>query len=321
MKIGVDGGSLCQKSYSGNKVFTESLLRAISIFDKENKYFVYTYCKKDFNFGENIKINQIKPKFGWSKISLSVNQIFSPKDIFLALNQSIPLFPPKKVISFCHGLSYYFYPQFYPNSFNQLKSQLEKMVKTSHYIIVSSKKVKKELLSIYKKIEEKIIVLPFGIPYDMVEEVKLGHREKLFLCVGVDHPIKNIDFIKKVFEYFKKDIKDKSWQLVLVTGNYSRFKLKSLYQKATALLCASHYESFNFPVLEALSMGCSVIGLKTAIIPEMEKFVFLANNMDQFIKLMKKIAKKQRKVDCQKIKEIRRRFNWQNYILKLRQLY
>ncbi|MGB9707332.1 MAG: glycosyltransferase [Microgenomates group bacterium] len=321
MKIGVDGGSLCQKNYTGNKVFTENLLKSLALYDKKNYYHVFTYCQKNIYFGENIKICQIQPKFGWSKISLSLNQLIHPNDIFLALNQSIPFLTPKKVISFCHGLSYFFYPQFYPDSFHQLKSQLKKMIKVSDYIVVSSKKVKRELLSVFEKTERKIIILPFGIPYDMFGEVEFKNREKFFLFVGVNHPIKNIDFIKKVFKNFKKEAKDDNWQLVLVTKNYRRAALKSLYQKATALLCASYYESFNFPALEALSLGCPVITLKTAIIPEMEEFVYIAKNMSEFVKLMKEVAENRKMINKQKIKKIKKKFNWQDYVFKLKQLY
>ncbi len=321
MKIAVDGGSLCQKNYSGNKVFSQNLLKAISLYDNENNYIVYTYCQKKFNFGEKIKIFPVLPKFGWSKIGLSLAQLINPKDIFLALNQSIPLLPPKKIISFCHGLSYFFYPQFYPDSINQLKSQLKSMIKNSDYIIVSSIKVKNELLSIYKNIEKKIIVIPFGIPYDMQTKEKKIKKEKFFLYVGINHPIKNIQFIKKAFDKFKKETADKEWQLILVTKDCSRQKLRKLYQKASGLLCASYYESFNFPALEALALGCPVIAQETAIIPEMRKFVFIAKKEEEFVNHMITIAKNNSIIEAEKIKEIKKIFNWQNFLLRLKKLY
>ncbi len=89
-------------------------------------------------------------------------------------------------------------------------------------------------------------------------EMPPSNRElmnKFFLVVGMDHPIKN--------------------RQMLPTGKYKfifasdvpRIKLRSLYRQALALVTVSVYESFNLPVLEALSQGCPVIGLKSAIIP------------------------------------------------------
>ena len=65
----------------------------------------------------------------------------------------------------------------------------------------------------------------------------------------------------------------KNKKVGIVLENY---KVNLKISNATALLTASHYESFNFPVLEALSQGCPVIGLKSAIIPEFKPYVNLA---------------------------------------------
>lgn len=321
MKIALDGGALCQNDYTGNKVFSENLIKALGRYDKENYYYVYSYCNKKFYFAKNIIFKKLFPKFGWSKIRLSIEQLIFPTDIFLSLNQSIPIISSKKIISFCHGLSYFYYPKLYSDSYFQLKSQLTSMIKKSNYILVSSKKVKKELLSIFEKINRQVLVFPFGVPFDIKNNLNKKKRRKIFLFVGVNHPIKNINFIKTAFNIFKKDKKFKDWQLILVTKNLSRKKLKNLYQSVTCLLTASLYESFNFPVLEALVSGCQVIGLKSAIIPEFYPYVKLANNLDDFIENMKIIAKKNEPVSFEKIKEIKKIFSWKNYVFKLIKLF
>ena len=184
------------------------------------------------------------------------------------------------------------------------------MVKRSDKIIVSSIKVKNELSSMYRYIEGKIIVLPFGIPYDM-KKSKQNKRKKYFLYVGMDHPIKNIEFIKNAFTEFIKNKKYADFKLYILTKNISRKKLKKLYQKAAALLTSSHYESFNFPVLEALSQRCPVIALKSSIIPEMTKYVNLAENMSEFISLMDRLIKN--KTNGIDISSLKKQFNWKNY--------
>ena len=319
MKISVDAGCLCQKGYSGSKIFAQNLFKALSLYDKKNFYLLYTYCSlAQKGFGKNVIIRKIFPKIGWSKLSLSLAEFLQKKEIFLALNQAIPFYTAGKIISFSHGLSFYFYPQLYPSSSQKMKSQLNEMIARSRYIVVSSIKVKNELTSIYQKIEEKIKVIPYGVPFDMRSEPITKKKEKYFLYVGVDHPIKNIDFIRQAFKKFKSCNKFKDYKLILAT-RISRAKLKNLYQKATALLTASFYESFNFPVVEALSLGCPVIGLSSAIINEFKSLVNLAESEEEFIELMIKAAKGSLKINDSR--QIKKFFSWENYVKKLVALY
>jgi glycosyltransferase involved in cell wall biosynthesis len=314
MKISVDGGALNSKNNRrfGTSVFSENLVAALKRYDKKNQYFVYTF-------------DNLKPKLFWLKGRVSLEELKQKKDIFLALNQAIPFYTSGKIITFCHGLSYYFHPELYPKrDVVRLKKQLEEMVKRSDKIIVSSKKVRDELISIYRRIEGKIIILPFGIPFDMKKD-KEKKRKKFFLYVGMDHPIKNINFIKETFKKFKESKEFKGCKLILVTKNCSRKKLCWLYRNATALLTASHYESFNFPVLEALSQGCPVVGLKSAIIPELETYVNLANNVEEFVEKMKKITKKpcvqSINLPAGRQGQLYKKFNWKNYVKDLVKLY
>ncbi|MBI5122902.1 glycosyltransferase [Candidatus Roizmanbacteria bacterium] len=307
MKISIDGGALTPKNNQrfGTAVFSENLVKAFQLYDKKNQYHVYTF-------------DNLKPKLFWLKGRVSIEEFINKKAVFLALNQAIPFYTSGKVISFCHGLSYHFYPQYYSvKDVTRLNIQLNEMIERSDIIIVSSQKVKNELTSMYRYIEQKIIVLPFGIPFDM-KRGGIKKKEKYFLFVGMDHPIKNINFIKQAFNEFIKDKKYKDYKFYILTKNVSRKKLKKLYQKAAALLTSSHYESFNFPVLEALSQGCPVVGLKSAIIPELETYVNLTNNVEEFVEKMKKITKKP---DVQSINQLYTKFNWKNYVKNLVKLY
>ncbi|VVA43642.1 conserved hypothetical protein [Candidatus Roizmanbacteria bacterium] len=307
-KISVDGGALNPKNNQrfGTAVFSENLVKALQLYDKKNQYFVYTF-------------GNLKPKLFWMKGRVSLEEFKIKKDVFLALNQALPIYSSGKIISFCHGLSYHFYPQYYSTKdVARLNKQLREMITRSDKIIVSSEKVKKEFISMYRYIEGKIFVLPFGIPFDTSTTLSIKNKNKYFLFVGMDHQIKNIDFIKQAFSEFKKDKKYKDYKLYILTENVSRLKLKKLYQKATALLTASHYESFNLPVLEALSQGCPVIGLESAIIPELKSFVNVVNNIDEFVENMKKISIKP---SVSSINRLYKLFNWKNYVNNLVRLY
>ncbi len=310
LKISVDGGGLGAKEGErfGNYVFSQNLISALFKYDKKNNYSIYTFEK-------------IKPRFAWSKVRLSIEELKERRDVFLALNQAIPLYVSGKVISFCHGLSYYFYPNLYSKKDQQrLQKQLNEMTKRSDYIIVSSEKVKTDLLTIKKINHKKIIVSPFGIPFDMKEKTvffDMSAKSNYFLFVGMDHRIKNINFLKKVFSDFNKAV-GKQYELKVITKNCSRLKLKNLYKNARALLTSSYYESFNLPVLEALSLGCPVIGLESAIIPEFKPYVNLNKKEKEFIDLMMRVPKKPSQKMVSQLKE---KFSWQNYVKKLVKLY
>ena len=331
MKISVDGGALNPKNNQrfGTAVFSENLVKALQLYDKKNQYFIYTF-------------KNLKPKLFWLKGRVSIEEFINKKAVFLALNQAIPFYTSDKVISFCHGLSYHFYPQYYSvKDVARLNSQLNEMIKRSDKIIVSSEKVKDELVSINRLIDTRIVVLLFGVSFDMLSNIttlmrphsSCNNKYEYFLFVANNQKIKKIYFILQSFNRLKQDIKYRECKLYLVgdwkehedinrgiisVGNISRKKLKNLYQQATALLTSSFYESFNFPVLEALSQGCPVVGLKSAIIPELETYVNLANNVEEFVENMKKIANKP---DVQSINRLYTQFNWKNYVKNLVKLY
>jgi glycosyltransferase involved in cell wall biosynthesis len=321
MKISVDGGALNPKNNQrfGTAIFSENLIRSLQLYDNQNIYQVYTF-------------KNLAPKIFWMKGRVSIEELKEKKDIFLALNQALPLYASGKIISFCHGLSYYFYSKFYSkNDVNRLNNQLKEMFKRSDKIIVSSKKVKNELVSINRSVDRRIIVLPFGIPFDMENKKIKYQKEKYFMFVANNQKIKNADFIINCFN--KSKLFDKNYKLFLIgdwkesenkdqgiisIGNISRKKLKTLYLGATALLTSSHYESFNFPVLESLSLGCPVIGLKSAVIPELKPFVNLSHNLKEFVEGMRKVNIKP---NASSIRKLHTKFNWKKYVNNLVKLY
>lgn len=68
-------------------------------------------------------------------------------------------------------------------------------------------------------------------------------------------------------------------------------KLLNFYSQTQGLLSTSHYESFNFPVLETLFFGNSVFVLKSAIIPECYKYVNFGKSEKELFELIKRNKK------------------------------
>jgi len=336
MKISVDGGALCIKGNNrfGNYSFTKNLIEAIQKYDEGNEYFVYSFCQKPawFTVDKKTHYKLIKPTTLWLSTRVSLEEMRDKKDIFLALNQAVPFSTRSQIISFSHGLSFYFFPRLYPDSFHALKDQLNPMVKKSKYVIVASSRVKAELKKLFPTFT-RFITMNYGVPFDMLdyqEKVK----KKYFLFVGMNHRIKNLEFIIKAFKQFKKNPLFHDYKLYLI-GNLKQFEdkqenvisfpdlnrdqIRLLYSEAAACLTASFYESFNFPVLEALAQGCPVVGLNSAIIPEFKAFVSCADDAEGFTAKMLEVC--QTRGIKIKRKEILARFSWKKYMSKLQELY
>ena len=98
-----------------------------------------------------------------------------------------------------------------------------------------------------------------------------------------------------------------------------RTELCSLYRSATALLTASHYESFNLPILEALSQGCPIVALESAVIPEFQASVLTAHSRDEFIQHMNRSITL--KLDTKKMQEIRKKYSWEHIVHTIQTYY
>jgi len=314
MKISIDGGSLIRSESNkyGNQIVAANLINALLKNDTNNEYTVYK-----------------NPSTFW-KISTAIAEYKNKKDIFLALNQYIPAVHPANVLSFSHGLSFHFFPELYPDSASKMERQVTHMIRHSSRIVVSSEKVAKEFKNKYGY--SKTIVIPFGIPNDMVSVSSKRKKGTYFMFVGMNHPIKNVEFVLKAFSSFKKMKTYENYSLLMV-GNFpntmngngvvvkstiDRRELKKLYRNALAYLSASHYESFNLPVLEALSQECPVIGLSSAIIPELNKYVDIVNTEASFVKQMVSHSIHDHETQRYELLEM---FSWDSYAMRVISLY
>ena len=204
------------------------------------------------------------------------------------------------------------------------------MLKHAELIVVSSIKVKNEFKRLYPEARN-IKVLNFGIPYDFLA-TKSVKKNKYFLNVGVNHPIKNLALLVKYFKTFQNQI-DKTYKLYIVTDkkyndikdknviqltNVSRKRLKRLYMYAKAYLTTSFYESFNLPILESLSQNTPVVALKGSFIPEMRKYISIARDESSFVFEMEKILSTNNNID---VKSLKNDFSWNKYVEELIKMY
>ena len=330
MKIGIDAGALCGIN-SGNNTFTLNLIKAIGEKDKKNNYILYSFCKikKCLKLNKNFIYKNLQPKYFWNDGALKFEQINNQTDIFLGLNQAFPKSSSKKII-FSHGLSFIYFKDLYAVNYKRLNKQLNKMLKDAKLIVVSSTKVKNEFGKLFSK-SKNIKVLNYGIPYDFLTTKKVK-KNKYFLNVGNNHPIKNIRLLIKCFNSFVKQVDD-TYRLYIVTDKkytfikdrniiqltkVSRKTLKRLYLYAKGYLTTSSYESFNLPILEALSQNTPVVALKDSYIPEMRKYINTAQTTNEFIKQMDLINTSKNKIN---IYQLKKDFSWDKYVEELIKMY
>ena len=267
------------------------------------------------------------------KARIPLEEKFHPSDIILGLNQALPAFSKSKLIAFSHGLSFLKFPELYKKDFPRLKNQLDDYIKRADWIIVTSRTVKKEMVEYAPDSKDKIKILPFGLTqeYENTAVIKL-QKEPYFLYVGSDQPIKNLDALFRVFEQLRKEEEYRHFTLKLIGTDFERLpkgvsqikhaslgKLQRLYGGASAYLTTSLYESFNYPVVEALSLGCPVIGLKSAIIYEQRVFTHYAADEQEMLDFMHYAARGSLPhIDR---KALLQRFSWKNYVQTLEKLY
>ena len=332
MKISVDAGALCGAHRFGTHVITQNILEALGRFDKQNDYTGYLYKRTaHLPTGDNLRYKVLRPSLAWMSLRVSFEEMMRPKDVYLGLSQAIPWFSKAKLLAFMHGLSFHFHKELYPDSYEALKDQVMFATSRAHKVIVSSSRVQQELSDQFGHKDS--IVLPFGIPFDMEAVGKSKKTGKpYFLFVGMNHRIKNIEYLVQAFTIFKEQSSYKDFELLLV-GNHDRFahsvlgirsiqvdrsQLRDLYRNAAGYLSASLYESFNLPVLEALSQDCPVIGKSSSIIPEFRSFVKIADKIEDFVDNMRRtVASK----NVEHRDDVLRVFNFERYVTKLTKIY
>lgn len=234
MNIGIDA-RLLERKITGIGRFLINLLENFPLFDKENKYFLFTYSAIKFNpeFYTNIPtVRGLLPQKIFSPIWCNLILPYYLKkhkiDILFSVNQVVPLIKVKecKYISVVHDVIYKADSDFLPFIYRHyLQLFAHFSVKVSDLIITVSEYSKSDILRNYKIDRNKVKVVlqfpnPLFQPYEVSEEDKLALKkqfsfsEKIVLYVGMIENRKNIQTILKVADKIKEFRQDVSFVLV-----------------------------------------------------------------------------------------------------------
>ena len=145
MRIGVDAGSLSEYQKTGVSRFSLSLLKQLKKIDKENQYLIFD-----------------KPRCGWRYFWLPLLVYLNKVDVFLGLNQALPIILPCPSVVLIYDLAFEYFPESYSDHGRRLKRLTRHAVKKADKIIVLSQSTKKDLIKLYKVASKKIVVIYDG---------------------------------------------------------------------------------------------------------------------------------------------------------------
>ena len=297
MKIGIDASRAFLKQRTGIEEYSYQIIK--NLRDKLNDHQVVLYVRKDqqidFEIPKNWKIKIINCIRLWTQLGLSFELLLHPIDTLFIPAHTVPIIHPKNTIVVVHGLEYEFCPQAY-SMFERfyMRLTIKKSCTWASGIISVSQNTKKDLIDLYDVSENKIDVVYEG--YEKVEseklKVKSGNEKPYLLFIGRIEERKNIINIVKSFEILKEKF-GISHELILVgrcghgydkIQKYildSKFKIEikelgfisekekwELLKNADVFVFPTLYEGFGIPILEAQSVGCSVLAANNSSIPE-----------------------------------------------------
>ncbi|MFA6005199.1 MAG: glycosyltransferase [Patescibacteria group bacterium] len=339
-RVAIDGGALVPDSAKqfGNFTFAKELITALGNIDRTNAYTIYALNDVSIKLPANFEVKKITPARGFMSVRITLEGLMKNPDVFLALNQALPLFTRARVIAFNHGLSFLKFPELYPDSAGKMGSQIKKLMSRSEKIIVSSSRVKTHFNDIYG-VEDKVIVQPFGIPTEFLTDNRKYKRKNFILFVGMNHKIKDIPFLISSFTELLKIPGYASYKFLLVGVDPSTIsiprnmshkilpishtksisELHQYFAEAHCVVSASLYESFNLPIIEAASQNTPVVATPEAVIPELSEYVTISEKKPQIF--AQHIAHSISQPKIVNVAQLKKEFDWDNYARRVIKLY
>ncbi|KZL90199.1 glycosyltransferase family 4 protein [Clostridium magnum] len=302
MKIAFNGLIIDEKR-AGIGQYGHNLINSL-IKKKEGIDYTF-FLQEDIKFSYDNIIYRKNYNRSYERIfeeQVSLPTKYNKYDLVHFIDYSSPILPIKvPFITTIHDLSFYKYPQAFTRGSRKIKELLTPIsVKRSEIIVTISESTKKDIISYFPDVEDKIRVVYPGKPcftrvdnnfqIDSVKKM-YGIEGKYILAVGTLEPRKNIKSLIRAFSIINKEFKDIKLVLVgkkgwlydeefreikdiemnnnLIYTDYVRQEhMAALYSGAEVFVYPSFYEGFGLPPLEAMSCGVPVVVSNTSSLPE-----------------------------------------------------
>jgi glycosyltransferase involved in cell wall biosynthesis len=302
MKIAID---ITQAIYgTGVSIYTKNLVANLIKQHPEDQFILFggslrrrhelsTLAKKLKGLPKIYPFPPTLMDFIWNSLHLIPVETFTgPVDLVHTSDWTEPPANCPKVTT-VHDLIPFKYPQTTTDSIRHAhKKKLAWVIRESNKIIAVSESTKKDLISILRVPEEKIIVIPEGVeeryrpqPPEMIERVKKHYQtgdEYLFTLSTIE-PRKNQAALIQAFEIVRRDYprlklliagrlrQDGSLpkaEGVITPGYIPDADMPALYSGCQVFVFPSLYEGFGLPPLQAMACGAPVAVSNVSSLPE-----------------------------------------------------
>ena len=252
------------------------------------------------------RVLKIAGNMAWTHLDLPLRLLMRGFDVLHSPAFIAPVKAGCPVVITVHDITYLLYPShFAPWWVHYMKSVMPATIRSAAAIICGSDHSKRDLLSAYKLLPEKVHVVPYGVdhqsfrpgaPLDREWASQAGIGEKYVLHVGGFYERKNIPALLRAVAHLRCAGKWGNRQLilagaeargimggneihqaitdldlsayVLLPGRVPDEYLPGLYAQAAVVVMPSLYEGFGFPILEGMAAGTPVVASNTSSLPE-----------------------------------------------------
>lgn len=218
----------------------------------------------------------------WEQLRLPRILISEKYDVFHTPAGQPPVLSRTPLVTTIHDISPITHPEWFSDAYVALYRVLTPLaVRASDRIITVSEFARDEIVNVYPAAADKTTAIYNGVtPRDPTDAVPVDslNSGQFLLFVGSVNPRKNLSGLLRGYRQYRRQTDD-SLSLVLVgpdddvfastefpavngvqrLGFVSESKLTWLYDHAALLVFPSLYEGFGLPILEAMSVGTSVL--------------------------------------------------------------
>lgn len=266
MKVGIDARSL-RSGPAGVATYVGNLLRRIDILD-------------------GISTSFPRNNLLWNLLRVPLEQVRRGWDLYHGPGYTAPPVSFRPVLLSVHDVSYLSRPEFYPYRLDPLRKAFYlRSIRRADRILVPSRFTADELQAAVPEVRERVAVIPLGVSEEFYPDPQMARQvrrkydlpDRFVLHVGDIHPRRNCDRILQASRRLGLDVIFVGKLLTpgilppdeakILTG-LDEADLRGLYSAAALLACASEYEGFGLPIVEAMACGLPVVAANRSCIPE-----------------------------------------------------